>query len=41
MGIKEGTCDEHQILYIGVELLNSKPETNITMYELTGIEIKT
>ena len=32
MGIKEGTCDEHLVLYVNVESLNSTPETNITLY---------
>ena len=26
MGIKEGTCDEHWVLYVSVESLNSTPE---------------
>ena len=28
MGIKEGTCDEHWVLYVCDESLNSTPETN-------------
>ena len=33
MGIKEGTCcDEHWMLYISDESLNSNPETNTTLY---------
>ena len=32
MGIKEGTCDEHWVLYISDESLNSTPKTNITLY---------
>ena len=32
MGIKEGTCDEHWVLYVSDESLNSTPETNITLY---------
>ena len=32
MGVKEGTCDEHWLLYVSDELLNSTPETNITIY---------
>ena len=33
MGIKkEGTCDEHPVLYVIVELLNSTPETKFTLY---------
>ena len=32
MGVKEYTCDEHQVLYVSVESLNSTPETNITLY---------
>jgi len=27
MGIKEGTCDEHWVLYVSDESLNSTPET--------------
>ena len=42
MGIKEGICEEHQVLYVSVETLNSTLKTNITLYvKLTGIEIKT
>ena len=30
---KEGTCcDEHRVLYVSDESLNSKPETKITLY---------
>ena len=32
MCIKEGTCDEHQGLYVSDETLNSTPETNSTLY---------
>ena len=32
MGIKEGTWDEHGVLYVSDESLNSTPETNITLY---------
>ena len=33
MGIKEGTCyDEHWVLYVSDESLNSTPETNIVLY---------
>ena len=32
MDIKEGTCDEHWVLYVSDESLNSPPETNITLY---------
>ena len=32
MAFKEGTCDEHWVLYISDESLNSTPETNITLY---------
>ena len=33
MGIKEGTCcDEHLVLYVSNESLNSTLETNITLY---------
>ena len=31
MGIKEGACDEHWVLYVSGGSLNS-PETNITLY---------
>ena len=31
MGIKEGTCDEHWVLYVSDELLNPNPETNTTL----------
>ena len=32
VGIKEGTCDEHWVLYVSDESLNSSLETNITLY---------
>ena len=32
MGTKEGTCDEHWVLYVSDESLNSTPETNIALY---------
>jgi len=32
MGIKEGTCYEHWVLYVKDESLNSTPETNIELY---------
>ena len=33
MGIKEGTCcDEHWVLYVRDESLNSTPETNMALY---------
>ena len=32
MGIKEGTCDEHWVLYLSDEPLNSTPETDSTLY---------
>lgn len=32
MGIKEGTCDEHGVLYVSNESLNSLPESNIVLY---------
>ena len=33
MGIKEGTCsDEHWVLYVNDESLNSTCETNVTLY---------
>ena len=33
MGIKEGTgCDEHWVLYVSDEPLNSTPEANFTIH---------
>ena len=32
MGIKEGTCDVHWVLYVSVGSLNSTPETIIVYY---------
>ena len=32
MSIKEGTCDEHCMLYVSDESLNSTTETNIALY---------
>ena len=32
IGIKEGTCDEHCVLYGSDESLNSTPETNNALY---------
>ena len=33
MGIKEGICcDEHWVLYVSDESLNSTPETNFALY---------
>ena len=32
MVVKEGTCDEHWVLYVSDESLNCTPETNITLY---------
>lgn len=32
MGIKERVCDEHWVLYLSNESLNSPPETSITLY---------
>ena len=33
MGLKEGTCwDEHWVLYVSDESLNSTPETNSILY---------
>ena len=29
---KEGTCDEHWVLYVSDESLNLTPETNIALY---------
>jgi len=31
MGIKEGTWDEHRVLYVSAGSLNSTPETNIIL----------
>ena len=32
-GIEEGACyDEHSVLYVSDESLNSAPETNIALY---------
>ena len=35
--IEECACDEHQILYISAESLNSTPETIITLYVLSNL----
>ena len=32
MGIKEGTCVKHWVLYVSDESLNSTPDNNITVY---------
>ena len=32
MNIKEGTWDEHWVLYVSDKSLNSTPETNIALY---------
>ena len=32
MAIKEGTSDEHCVLYVNDESLNSTPEINVTLY---------
>ena len=32
MSIKKGTYDEHCVVYISDESLNSTPETGITLY---------
>ena len=32
MGIKGGTCDEHWVLYVSDESLNSTPETNTALH---------
>lgn len=38
MGIQEGTCNEHRVIYGTVELLYYTSETNITLYAgYTGI----
>ena len=40
MDIKEDTCcDEHWVLYVNDESLNSTPETNITLY-VSQLEFK-
>ena len=31
MGIQEGTCDKHWVLYVNGESLDSTPETNISL----------
>ena len=37
MGIKEGACDEHRVMYGSVE----SPETDMTLYvNYTGVKIK-
>ena len=36
MGIKEGTCDEHWVLYVSDESLNSTPVTNTIWYVNTN-----
>jgi len=30
--IKDGTCDEHWVLFVSDKSLNSAPENNITLY---------
>ena len=32
MGMKKGTCDEHQVLYVSDESPNSMSETNTKLY---------
>ena len=32
MGIKDGICGEHWVLYVSDQALNSTPETNSTLY---------
>jgi len=32
MGTKEGTCDEHWVLYISDKSLDSTPETNTALH---------
>ena len=39
MEIKEGTCDEHWVLYGSVESLYCTPGTNITLY-VNSLELK-
>ena len=39
MGIKEGTCDEHRMLYGSDESPYRTPETNITLY-INQLEFK-
>ena len=34
MGIKERTCDEHEVFYVSVESLNCTPRTNTTVTEM-------
>ena len=38
-GIKEGTCDEHGVLNVSDESLNSTPEINITHCMLTNLSL--
>ena len=38
--IKEGTCDEHQVMCVSVESLNCTTENNITLY-VNQLELKT
>ena len=32
MGIKQGTCDEHCMMNVSDDALNSTPETNVSLY---------
>ena len=32
IGIKEDSCDEHWMLYVGDESLNCTPEPNVMLY---------
>ena len=32
MGMKEGTCDDHWVLYVSDESVNSAPKTSIALY---------
>lgn len=33
IGIEEGTCDEHWVLYVSDESLNPTPEISIALYD--------
>ena len=39
MAIKDGTCNEHWVLYVSDESLNPTPETNITS-QVNKLEFK-
>ena len=40
MGIREGTCHEHWVLFVSDESLNSTPEVIITLYVNFDINLK-